>query len=161
MLGVDFDPEVLFGNAVATPLELPLRGTNSRHKQKVLKFCKRVIQKCNQHQLAERIADLQSHDHLEPHHFDELEAIDQELTKILLQADRACKPPNFAPWSLELNQAYLRHRLWTIALTAHHTKCDMSTAMNSIRQRLTPSPLDDQEQNCSLSVNLRRAQKEL
>jgi len=161
MLGVDFDPEVLFGNAVATPLELPLRGTNSRHEQKVLKFCKRVIQKCNQHQLADRMADLQSHAHLEPHHFDELEAIEQELTKILLQADRACKPLNFAPWSPELDQAYLQHQLWTIALTAHCTKCNMLTAINLIRQWLTPSHLDEQEQNCSLLVNLRCAQKEL
>jgi len=131
-LGIDFDPEVLFGNAVATPASVTLRGANSRHEQKVTKFCKRVVTKCNQYQIAEQIAALQTLDNLEPHHQEELEDIDRQITRILLQADRMCSPRNPAPWSPALNQAYLRHRLWTIALSAHRNKRDMSKIIESI-----------------------------
>jgi len=122
LLGVDLDPEVLFGNAIPSLTKPQLRGTNSRHPQKVTKFCKRVVDQCNHHRLAERIADLQTLRTLDASHFDELEDIDACLTKILIRADRACTPMNATPWSPKLNQAYLRHRLWSIALTAHRTK---------------------------------------
>jgi len=133
-LGIDFDPEVLFGNAISPPASAPSRGTNSRHEQKVTKFCKRVVSKCNQYQLAERLAELQTLDNLEPHHQNELEDIDRQLTRILLQADRMCSPCNPAPWSPELNQAYLRHRLWNIALLADQDKRDMAEVIVTIRQ---------------------------
>jgi len=120
-----------------------------------------VVDRCNQQRLAERLAVLQQLPHLDPHHLAELEAIDERLTKILLQADRDCTPPTTSPWSPELNQAYLRHRMWTIALTAHWTKRDLSAAINLIRQRLTPSPLDALEPTRSLSINLRNSQKAL
>jgi len=161
LLGIDLDPEILFGNADLPSYHGQTRGTNSRHPQKVTKFCKRVVDRCNQQCLAERLAALQHLPHLDPHHLEELEDIDDRLTKILLQADRDCTPPNSSPWSPELNQAYLRHRLWTIELTAHRTKRDLSAATNLIRQRLTPSPLDVLEPTRSLSLNLRNAQKAL
>jgi len=52
------------------------RGTNSRHPQKVTKFCKQVIKQCNRYCLAERVTDLQQLDKLDPQHYEELEAID-------------------------------------------------------------------------------------
>jgi len=96
----------------------PGRGTNSRHPQKVNKFCKQVVDMCNRAQLAERVAALQQLTTLTPANLAELEAIDIQLTQILLKADRACTPPGTSPWSPELNQAYLRHRLWLLELTA-------------------------------------------
>jgi len=161
LLGVDFDPDVLFGSTECNTYQQPLRGTNSRHPQKVTKFCKQVVQLCNQSKLAECIAALQALPALTLTHQEELEAIDQQLTKILLQADRACTPPSTSPWSPELNQAYLRHHLWSLELTVKCTKHDMSTVITSIRQRLLPSPLDDLEQTRSLSMNLHAAQKAL
>jgi len=134
LLGVDFDPEVLFSLADCTTYQQPICGTNSHHPQKVTKFCKQVIQMCNQSKLAECIAALQSLPKLTPTHQEELEAIDKWLTKILLQADHACTPPNTSPWSLELNQAYLRHCRWSLELTAHCTKHDMSTVIMLICQ---------------------------
>ena len=77
LLGVDLDPEVLFGNADLTPYHTQIRGTNSRHPQKVSKFfCKHMVDQCNQYSLAERIHALQTLSKLEPHHYDELEDID-------------------------------------------------------------------------------------
>jgi len=109
LLGIDLDPEILFGTADLPPHHVQTRGTNSRHPQKVTKFCKRVVDQCNQYRLAERIAMLQTLPRLETHHQAELKDIDERLTKILLQADRACTPPQESSWSPKLNQAYLRH----------------------------------------------------
>ncbi len=161
LLGVDLDPDVLFGITECTMYQQPVRGLNSCHPQKVTKFCKQVVELCNQSHLAERIAALQALTTLTPQHLEELEAIDTRLTQILLRADKACIPPNTSPWSLELNQAYLRHRLWSLELTAKRTQRDMSAVLNAIRQRLHPSPVDTQETMRSLSVNLRNAQKAL
>jgi len=161
LLGIDLDPEVLFGHADLTLPKQQTRGTNSRHPQKVTKFCKQVIKQCNHYRLAERVADLRQLEQLEPHHYEELEAIDKRLTKILLQADRACTPINPSSWSPELNQAYLRHRMWSLTLTAKRTERDMTDAIAAIRKRLIPSPIDQQEEGRSLSANLRHATKAL
>jgi len=72
-----------------------------------MKFCKRVITKCNQHQLAERITYLQTLATLDEDNVRELEDIDTVLTKILLEADKHCSPPQMDPWSPDLNQTYL------------------------------------------------------
>jgi len=53
LVGVDLDPEVLFGMEITLPMQLTTHRVCSKHLQKVMKFCKWVITKCNQHQLAE------------------------------------------------------------------------------------------------------------
>jgi len=161
LLGIDFDPDVLFGNAIALSTLMTTHGVNSRHEQKVTKFCKQVVSKCNQHQLAERIAYLKSLPMLDPHHLEELEKIDTELTTILTAADKQCKPPHPDPWSPELDQAYLRHQLWTIELSAQRNQCNMSDIMNAIRAQICPSPANVEEKQRSASANLRHAQKQL
>jgi len=133
LIGIDLNPEVLFGQAYLRPCDQQVRGTNSRYAHKVNKFCKQVIKKGNDNHLAQRIAALQALPRLDQQNKAELEAIDACLTKILLQADRACTNPNPAAWSPDLNQAYLRHRLWNLKLTAHCTKRNMSNVLTSIR----------------------------
>jgi len=146
LLGIDFDPDVLFGNALAPPTHLMNQGVNSQHEQKVTKFCKRMVSQCNQHQLAERLIYLKSRPKLTPTDLDELESIDQQLMQILIKADNHCKPPHPDPWSPELDQTYLRHRLWTIKLTAHRNQWNMSAITNAIQARLCPSPDDEDAQ---------------
>jgi len=53
LLGIDLDPDILFGTKLHPPMPVALRGVNSRHPQKVHKFCKQVIDQCNSHHLAE------------------------------------------------------------------------------------------------------------
>jgi len=106
LLGLDLDPDVLFENAIAPPAQLTQCRVNSCHAQKVTKFCKRVITQCNHHQLAERIVQLQTLLTLGLNQLAKLKCIDDQLTKILLQADCHCHPLNLDPWSPKLNQAY-------------------------------------------------------
>ncbi len=49
LLGIDLDPEVLFGNVAPSPYLMQICGTNSQHPQKVTKFCKCVVDQCNQY----------------------------------------------------------------------------------------------------------------
>jgi len=39
LLSIDFDPEVLFGNAIIPPITMMCHGVNSCHEQKVITFC--------------------------------------------------------------------------------------------------------------------------
>jgi len=109
LLGVDLDPDVLFGSAVTIPMLLTTRGVQSKHPQKVTKICKRVVMQCNKYQLAERLTQLHTLTMMNEQQILELEAIDRQLTTILLEADKRCSPPQTDPWSPELNQAYLCH----------------------------------------------------
>jgi len=104
---------------------------------------------------------LQELDSLTTQHLKELEAIDNLLTKILVTADKWCTPPNPAAWSPELNCAYLRHRYWSISLTAKHTKRDLEGVLARLRQRYNPIEDDPQSSQCSISTNLQYAQKAL
>jgi len=161
LLGVDFDPEILFGGSIA-PLEaLGQCGVHSRHTQTVHKFCKRVITQCQRDHLAERLDLLQDMPHFTQEHHDELESIDAQLTRILTKADRACRPVHFASWSPQLNQAYLRHRLWNIALSGKCNELNVSDVIAAIRKHLKPLQEDVLEKERSLSANLRHAQKQL
>ncbi len=161
LLGIDLDPDILFGTQLHPAMPTAIRGVNSRHPQKVHKFCKQVIDQCNSHYLAEQIAALQTLDSLTDQHLAELENIDTQLTKILVTADKKCAPPSQAEWSPELNRAYLRHRYWSISLTAKRTKQDLEHVLTQIRQRYNPLEEDPQSEHRSLSSNLQHAQKAL
>jgi len=160
-MGLDFDPNILFGGTTIPIARLSQRGVNSRHPQTVTKFCKRVISRCTQLNLADRLAALQSITHFLPQHYAELELIDKQLTQVLISADKTCTPANPVPWSPALNQAYLRHRLWTLELSAKRTKRDFSLQIQSIRNRLIPSPEDAADDQRSINANLCRAQHNL
>jgi len=161
LLGVDLDPEIIFGNRSLPLTKVQIRGVNSRHELKCTKFCKRVVTKCLQFQIAECLQTLQTYEHFTNQQRNELDNIDAKLTQILLQADCLCGSTNPTPWSPTLNQAYLRHRMWNIALSAHRNQHDMDDVIAAIRARLLPSPEDELETQRSITANLRHAQKRL
>ncbi len=131
-LGVDFDPDILFGSSIAPIDDLGQRGVNSRHPQMVTKFCKHVITQCQRHNIAERLDFLQTLTSFQPKHHAELELIDNQLTKLLTKADRECRPLHYAAWSPTLNHAYLRYRLWSIALSGKRNEQDVKDAIAAI-----------------------------
>ena len=56
ILGIDFCPEILFGGQTVHPANGLIRGLNSRNELQVPKYCKTVLQRCNNQKLDERIA---------------------------------------------------------------------------------------------------------
>ncbi len=160
LLGVDFSPSILFGSTTDTPSTLLLCGVNSKNDMQVAHFCKHVIRQCNNHRLDSRIQDLLAKPYLACEDIRELEAVDQTLTKILLQADRHCRPISQAPWSPEVRTAYMAHRYWALKLTAKQTERDVSNTLKAIANRLDPQ-LTAQDPNRTLSAHLKQAQKRL
>jgi len=161
LLGLDFDPEIHFGTKTTGIVATGQRGAKSRQAQTVTKYCKRVITQCNWHQLDECIAHLLNVSHFAQEHYQELEAIDTQLTQILTKADHQCRPKTNAPWSPDLNQAYLQHQFWSIKFSAKCNHKDMKDMLKALRDRIHPTPEDHLESTRTLSANLHHAQKAL
>jgi len=160
LLGIDFDPEILFGTSPATLATAIIRGVNSKHELHTLKFCKETVADCNRHRIAERIASLTQKTHLQPADIDELKAIDECLTRILIAADRHCQPLSCTPWSLTVQKAYLCHQYWSIKLSVFRNQTEFKEALNALTARLD---LEDTLEipGRSLSTHLRLAQRKL
>jgi len=47
LLGLDFSPEILFGNNTHSPAPGLLHGVNSKNDQHVTQYCTRVVKACN------------------------------------------------------------------------------------------------------------------
>ncbi len=160
LLGLDFDPLILFGSATSQPSPSSLRGVNSRNDQHVQKFCKQVVSQCNAHRLAERTSALFSKRNLDDEAIQEIELIDSTLTRLLLKADKQCQPLSLAPWSPAVQTAYLAHRYWALKRTAKRTERNLTSTLQALASRLDPA-LTTQEPTRSLASHLRQAQKQL
>jgi len=160
LLGADFHPGILFGSqplSISTPLA---RGINSWHEQHVIQFCKKVVKKCNQEQLAKQIMPLLSKETLNNQDIIELKSIDAALTRILVKEDQRCRPLSILPWSPALQQAYLLHRYWIIHRTAKHLDVDFNDILKQLEACLNPK-LIDKDNTKPLSMKLRHVQKAL
>jgi len=160
LLGADFHPGILFGSTPTTQDPGMLRGINSRHEQHAIQYCIHVVKQCNTHHLQERLATLLSKTSLLAHDIDELESIDQKLTKILVQADQHLRPLSSVPWSPAVQQAYLLHRYWTLTRMAKRQERNLSAAIQRVQEHLDPALIDNDPQ-VTLSTKLRKAQRAL
>jgi len=95
LLGVDLDPNILFGSTVTIPMLLSTCSVQSKHPQKVMKFCKHIVTQCNQYRLVERLTYLHALSTMDAQQLHELEAIDRQLTKILLNMDKMWSSPRW------------------------------------------------------------------
>jgi len=160
LLGIDLDTNLLFGNSPTNPIPTTPRGINSKHDLHVAKFCKEAILECNKHKLAERLEALKAKNQLSAADLLELEIIDAKITRILVLADHWCRPLSNTPWSPAIQTAYLRHRYWSLKLTAFRTQKDFSSAIQAIERRIDPTEIQ-QTPSKSLSAHLKQAQKQL
>jgi len=119
-----------------------------------------VIKKCNDHHIAECIADLLNKHSLKESDIVELETADKTLTKILVQADQCLQPLSSVLWSLAVQQAYLLHQFWVLTHMAKCTARNLSDARKCIQECLDPA-LINTDPNVSLSTKLHQAQKAL
>jgi len=153
LLGLNFNPSILFGGMLVTPTAGTLRGVNSRHEQNVIKFCKQAVCQCHQHQLAEWVNLLMAKTRLNDPDLEELEAINMLLTKILITADKKCRPQDSAPWSLALQQAYLLHCYWSLRRAMLRTKRNLALAIKFLSKYLDPWTIQE-DKTMSFSTDL-------
>jgi len=133
-LGVDLDATTLFGNRLPMTTFTVHRGVNSNTFPIVPEFCKEVVKQCEAHQLFEHIDHLIQQTEFLPQHHAELEAIDTELTAIIVEMDQKFRKHNNLPWSPTLHHAYLTHWYWMLCLTQKCTKCNYSTQLKQIEK---------------------------
>jgi len=160
LLGLDFDPAILFGNKPAKPAPGLLQGINSNHKQHLEKFCKEAIDQCNHHHLAERLEHFTNLQALNDADICELEMIDSTLTKILVRADKHCRTLSDIPWSPTVQKAFIAHCYWTLCLAAFRTQRNLTSSLDALAARL-PAEATAQDPTKSLSAHLKIAQKQL
>jgi len=96
---------------------MPCHGVYSNNMKMVEQFCKQVITESQEAGIYERINLLASQQSLTDVDQTELNAIDTDLTSILVKADQACVKAGTAPWSPKLHKAYLIHHYWTLKLS--------------------------------------------
>jgi len=65
-----------------------------------------------------------------------LNAINRDLTRILIDEDKKCNRFKDYPWSPTLNRAYLEHCYWTFRLSKIKTKRSYASVYKKIKTRL-------------------------
>jgi len=70
-----------------------------------------------------------------------LDAIDNDLTQIMVCTDKKCQKHNDSPWSPALKTAYYEHQYWTLKLSALSTKHSYQQAYEAICHHLDPTIL--------------------
>jgi len=133
---LDFNSHILFGNAPPPAKFIYLRGVHSNSIPTVTKFSKWVGSVCNEAQISERIANIEKLLALAPTDHADLDAIDNDLTRILVRADLQCRKFNESPWSPTLSQAYYEHWYWSLKLSKQHTKQSYQQAYELISHKL-------------------------
>jgi len=120
-LGIDFDTKILFGNHEPPTLRYAQqRGVNSNAIPTVHRFCEIVTKGWHDTNIQGRLATLEHKVNFTLEDHTTLELIDQDLTEILVKADKQCQKFKGTPWSPKLHYTYLEHRYWN--LQASHLK---------------------------------------
>jgi len=96
---LDFNSHILFGHAFPPPKYTYYRGVHSNLIPTVTKFSKMVGTACDAALISERISQIKNLAVLTADDHIALEAIDHDLTHILVKADHKCRKFNDSPWS--------------------------------------------------------------
>jgi len=91
---------------------------------------------CDDANINNWIHDIEQLDHLTDIDKARLDAINADLTQILVDADAKCQPFQTYPWSPDLHMTYLDHRFWSVSLSVKHTKCPHTQALETIKDCL-------------------------
>ncbi len=143
-IGVDFDPEILFGYRELPPNQYMSIRINSQVQTQITLYSTKVAYKWNWQEIQERIIVLMKKPKLnDKEDHANLEQIDQDLTKILVQADKQCAKFHQTPWSPKLHAAYLKHRYWPLQITSIKTKRNLDNIIQPLRERLKIDITDD------------------
>jgi len=123
----------------------------------VHKFNDVVANKCAKHNLYRNTQALNSKYQFSPQDHEQLEELDQMLTKILTKTDQKLAKYRTSLWLPALHQAFLEHRFWTVRLSQARTHRNFSTALEKIAAQMNHPPAT----TGSLSGNLRKAQHKI
>ncbi len=101
-----------------------------------------------------------SYAQLTDQHHNELNILDNDLTRILVRADQKCVKFGAQPWSLQLHETYLIHHYWTLKLSHRRTGRNYPQAFQQIESRIPKEKLYKPNIH-TISAHLREAQNQL
>jgi len=156
-LGLEFDHDILLGRKAPNTPGLVTHGVYSNAYPTVRRFNDDVASECDHQGLFNAAQQLARKYTFTPDDHQELERIDQALTKILVTADQGYAKHRTNPWSPALHQAFLEHCYWRIRLTEKRTHRNYKELLKNITAQLHQEPA----QTGSISQNLRMAQTKL
>jgi len=159
-LGLDFNTEKLFNQQVAPMKKVPSRGVHSNDMKLVKNFCTQVTTECQNQSIYERIHSFTAKTTLTSSDHKDLDTLDADITKILINADRNCVKAGDSPWSPQLHTAYLVHHYWSLKLSQQKTRRDYPQAYSSIESQVPHTQLYPNPTN-TISANLRYTQAQL
>jgi len=116
----------------------------------ICKFNDHIAEECDAAQLFSRMQKLYHKYRFTIEDHEEMENIDQMLTKILIAINQKCRKYHFTPWSPTLHRNFLLHCYWKIWLSEAKNKKDYSVALTRITDKLQSSP----ENGKTISANL-------
>jgi len=158
-MGIDLDTQILFGNKSPPPSRFTqVRGVQSNAIPTVQRFCELTVKGWEKFAIAERISPFTHLTTLTPHEHNLLDEIDQDLTHIIVQADRQCAKFRTTPWSPKLHKAYVEHRYWAIQASTLKTGRNYDHLLQQIRVKLGITT-NDKHHRKTIQTNLRRIQK--
>jgi len=158
-LGADFDTSILFGNKSPPPTRYTqTRGVQSNALPLVKRYCEIVTEKWSQMQIPERLAPLTTKERFTEMDHQTLEAIDKDLTQILVKADQQCSKFKTTPWSPKLHMAYIEHRYWALQASSLKTGRNYDHLLEQLRQKLGITN-NDKNHKHTIRSNLRRIQQ--
>jgi len=161
IIGVDFDPSILFGY-----LELPPTwyisnwGINFNAQTKVTLYSKKVSQEWDQQNIQEHINKLKTKSSFSADNHAELKQIDMDLMEILVKVDQQCTKYHMTPWSPQLHKAYLEHKYWSLQVTSIKTKRNLDNVIQPIQEKLKID-IHNKNHKKSLQSNMKRVQQQL
>jgi len=158
-LGIDLDTQILFGNKSPPPTRFQqVRGVQSNAIPTVQRFCDLTVQGWEKFNIVERIAPLKKLNEFTQHDHKLLDEIDQDLTSIIVQADRQCAKFRTTPWSPKLHNAYVEHRYWALQASALKTGRNYDHLLKQIRAKLGITSTDKNHRK-TIQTNLQCLQK--
>jgi len=99
-------------------------------------YSKEVVKAWAQQQIQEQLDNLVLTEEFASMEHEEIECIDQELTEILVTADKQCAKFQDTPWSPKLHATYLEHHYWSIQVSGIKTKQNYDTILILLWERL-------------------------
>ncbi len=136
-LGVDFDTNILFGNKHPPPTRyMQTQDVQSNALPLVKWYCEIVTEKWDQMQIPEYLAPLTTKESFTELDHQLLEAMDKDLTQILINADQQCSKFKTTPWSPKLHIAYIEHHYWALQASSLKTGCNYDHILEQLRNKL-------------------------
>ena len=151
-LFVDWDTSLLFGSATPTIVSKAQRRLQTSNAQTRSKYITYLHKYCEDHRITSRLAKL--HEAPDPV---QAEAIDRDITRGMLAAEKQCRHMGPDPWSILLQQARLKVEIFKHAHSMAKTGLDHRPKIDKLLARHT-EPIDIPNNVGLIHAALRQAQ---